>query len=183
MEYLNNGDTLFLGSGAIIPYQDNKSIEPSYKLPPIPPIDFREDSSDTLSYRFNPANLQRSLSLAQRHSPPTGRISGASSRTLAMMYDKCKIVVEAYSPSLEEVIKLDQFFDMYGYATNSVKIPNEDSRESWNYVKTRNVVIFGTMPVEAMACIKAMYNRGVRFWHTVDVGNYSLSNRDMKEVK
>lgn len=85
-------------------------------------------------------------------------------------------------PALEEAIKLDQFFDMYGYATNSVKIPNEDSRESWNYVKTNNVIINGSMPAQDMARIKAMYNRGVRFWHTTDVGNYSLSNRDKKEV-
>ena len=105
-----------------------------------------------------------------------------SSRTLAMETKKCTIEVEEYSPSLEEAVKLDQFFDMYGYATNAVKVPNEDSRESWNYVKTDNVIINGSMPVQDMAVIKAMYNRGVRFWHTTDVGNYSLSNRDMKEV-
>ncbi len=38
------------------------------------------------------------------------------------------------------------------------------------------------MPVQDMVNIKRMYNTGVRFWHTADVGNYSLSNRDMKEV-
>lgn len=105
-----------------------------------------------------------------------------SARTLAMETGNCKIMVEEYSPSLEEAIKLDQFFDMYGYATNAVKVPNENSRESWNYVKTDNVIINGSVPVQDMRNIKAMYNRGVRFWHTADVGNYSLSNRDMKEV-
>lgn len=120
--------------------------------------------------------------------PKIGRNGGAtrggdvSARTLAMETGNCNIMVEEYSPSLEEAVKLDQFFDMYGYATNSVKVPNEDSRESWNYVKTDNVIINGSMPVQDMAVIKAMYNRGVRFWHTTDVGNYSLSNRDMKEV-
>lgn len=82
----------------------------------------------------------------------------------------------------EQAIVVDEFFDMYGYATNRVKIPNEDSRESWNYVKTDNVIINGSMPVQDMATIKAMYNRGVRFWHTTDVGNYSLSNDIKKEV-
>lgn len=120
--------------------------------------------------------------------PKLGRTGGAtrggdvSARTLAMETGNCKIEVEEYAPSLEEAIKLDQFFDMYGYATNAVKVPNEDSRESWNYVKTDNVIINGSMPVQDMATIKAMYNKGVRFWHTTDVGNYSLSNRDMKEV-
>lgn len=96
--------------------------------------------------------------------------------------ENAKIRFYHICPSLEETVKLDQFFDMYGYATNAVKIPNEDSRESWNYVKTDNVIINGSMPVQDIAVIKAMYNRGVRFWHTTDVGNYSLSNRDMKEV-
>ena len=96
--------------------------------------------------------------------------------------ENAKIRFYHICPSLEEAVKLDQFFDMYGYATNAVKVPNEDSRESWNYVKTDNVIINGSMPVQDMAVIKAMYNRGVRFWHTTDVGNYSLSNRDKKEV-
>ena len=48
--------------------------------------------------------------------------------------------------------------------------------------KTKNVIINGSMPVQDMATIKAMYNRGVRFWHTTDVGNYSLSNDIKKEV-
>ena len=49
-------------------------------------------------------------------------------------------------------------------------------------MKTSGVVIDGSMPVQDMANIKAMYNRGVRFWHTTDVGNYSLSNAIKKEV-
>ena len=96
--------------------------------------------------------------------------------------ENAKIRFYHICPSLEEAVKLDQFFDMYGYATNAVKVPNEDSRESWNYVKTDNVIINGSMPVQDMAVIKAMYNSGVRFWHTTDVGNYSLSNAIKKEV-
>lgn len=93
-----------------------------------------------------------------------------------------KIVIQQMSMTYEYAKKVDDFFDMYGYATNIVKVPNEDSRESWNYVKTDNVIITGSMPVQDMAAIKAMYNRGVRFWHTDDVGNYSLRNSDVKEV-
>lgn len=106
----------------------------------------------------------------------------AEAKEFVIAKENAKIRFYHICPSLEEAIKLDQFFDMYGYATNSVKVPNEDSRESWNYVKTDNVIINGSMPVQDMARIKAMYNKGVRFWHTTDVGNYSLSNRDKKEV-
>ena len=96
--------------------------------------------------------------------------------------NKNEIDIKQMTAPIEYIVKIDQFFDMYGYATNAVKVPNEDSRESWNYVKTDNVIINGSMPVEHMANIKKMYNSGVRFWHTTDVGNYSLSNRDKKEV-
>ena len=82
----------------------------------------------------------------------------------------------------EQAQVVDQFFDMYGYATNLVKIPNETGRENWNYVKTADVIIDGSMPVQDMRRIKNMYNTGVRFWHTTDVGNYSLSNAIKKEV-
>lgn len=144
-----------------------------------------KDNGITASNNANvSSNIMALLSTLPKFERNGGATRGGdvSARTLAMETGNCNIMVEEYSPSLEEAVKLDQFFDMYGYATNAVKVPNEDSRESWNYVKTDNVIINGSMPVQDMANIKAMYNRGVRFWHTTDVGNYSLSNRDKKEV-
>lgn len=96
--------------------------------------------------------------------------------------NKNEIVIKQMCAPAEYLLAIDEYFDMYGYATNRLKVPNEDSRESWNYVKTDNVIINGSMPVEHIINIKQMYNTGVRFWHTTDVGNYSLSNRDKKEV-
>ena len=78
---------------------------------------------------------------------------------------------------------MDDFFDMYGYQVNTVKVPEMDSRESWNYVRTENVVIKGSLPVDSMDRIKRMFNDGIRFWHGDIVGNYSLSNLPVKEVK
>lgn len=73
--------------------------------------------------------------------------------------------------------QIDDYFDMFGYATNKLKVPNLNSRETWNYVKTNNVMIKGSMPVDAMNAIKRMFNNGIRFWHTDNVGNYTLRNR------
>lgn len=78
--------------------------------------------------------------------------------------------------------QIDDYFDMFGYATNKLKVPNMEGRESWNYVKTNNVIIKGSLPVNAMDNIKAMFNRGIRFWHGDFVGNYALSNRPLSEV-
>ena len=135
----------------------------------------QQDSSKNLHLPYMPLSNIMSSSVNMSGKPD-------EAKEFVIAKENAKIRFYHICPSLEEAIKLDQFFDMYGYATNAVKVPNEDSRESWNYVKTDNVIINGSMPVQDMRTIKAMYNRGVRFWHTADVGNYSLSNRDMKEV-
>ena len=135
----------------------------------------RQDSSKSLHLPYMPLSNIMSSSVNMSGKPD-------EAKEFVIAKENAKIRFYHICPSLEEAIKLDQFFDMYGYATNAVKVPNEDSRESWNYVKIDNVIINGSMPVQDMAAIKTMYNKGVRFWHTTDVGNYSLSNRDMKEV-
>lgn len=90
-----------------------------------------------------------------------------------------------YNVSIKPEIaqQIDDFFDMFGYATNKLKVPNMEGRESWNYVKTNNVIIKGSLPVDAMNRIKAMFNNGIRFWHGDFVGDYSRSNRPLSEVK
>lgn len=45
----------------------------------------------------------------------------------------------------EFAILIDQFFDMYGYTTQSVKVPNVTGRRRWNYVKTRNTMMRGNV--------------------------------------
>lgn len=70
----------------------------------------------------------------------------------------------------------DGFFDMFGYEVDSVKVPNHTGRPSWNYVKTRNCSYNGNVNAHDMAAINAIYDSGVTFWHTWDVGNYALAN-------
>lgn len=50
------------------------------------------------------------------------------------------------------------------------------SRQNWNYIKTNGCVLECNAPLDAVAAIKAMFDRGITFWHTTDVGNYSLPN-------
>lgn len=73
---------------------------------------------------------------------------------------------------------IDDYFDMYGYATNRVKIPNRSTRPHWNYVKTRNCCINGSMPSDDISKINDIFNNGITFWKNAsEVGNYSLDNR------
>ena len=71
---------------------------------------------------------------------------------------------------------IDQFFTMYGYTTQEVKVPNRTGRRNWNYVKTRNATLHGNVDSRAMAKINAIYDNGITFWHTPDVGNYDQDN-------
>lgn len=72
---------------------------------------------------------------------------------------------------------IDEYWDVYGYPTHRVKLPNISTRPHWNYVKTIDVNIVGSVPADDMAKIKACYNNGITFWRNGgEVGNYSLDN-------
>lgn len=71
---------------------------------------------------------------------------------------------------------LDGFFDMYGYQVDTLKIPNRTGRPYWNYVKCQNSCHVGNVPSDMMSQINKIYDAGITFWHTSDVGNYSLDN-------
>ena len=59
----------------------------------------------------------------------------------------------------------DNFFSMYGYKTNLVKIPNLNNRSNWNYVKTINCNLLGDIPQKDMQKLKEMFNNGITLWH------------------
>jgi hypothetical protein len=73
--------------------------------------------------------------------------------------------------------KIDAFFSMFGYKVNEVKSPNISTRSHWNYVKTIDVCLVGSVPADDMQKIQDVYNNGVTFWkHADEVGNYTLDN-------
>lgn len=73
---------------------------------------------------------------------------------------------------------IDDYFNMYGYATRRVKIPNRSSRSHWNYVKTVSCNIHGSIPADDMRKICEIYDAGITFWKKgSEIGNYSLDNR------
>lgn len=83
---------------------------------------------------------------------------------------RSKSLMEDYARSL------DAFFDQFGYEVDRLKVPNRTGRPSWNFVKTVAANLGGNIPADRLAVINATLDSGVTFWHTTDVGNYSLSN-------
>ena len=74
--------------------------------------------------------------------------------------------------------RIDQYFDMFGYAQNNVATPNMHARPSWTYVKTIGCVVHCSAPAEDVREIEAAFDRGIRFWDSsVTIGNYSANNQ------
>lgn len=72
---------------------------------------------------------------------------------------------------------IDNYFSMFGYKVNRVKVPNITGRSNWNYVKTINCNFDGDIPQTDLNIIKAMFNNGVTLWHNPStIYNYSNSN-------
>lgn len=78
-------------------------------------------------------------------------------------------------PEYAEII--DNFWNAYGYKVNAFKLPNITGRTNWNYVKTVGCYIEADIPQEDLAEIKAMFDRGITFWHNpLTFGNYNQTN-------
>lgn len=78
---------------------------------------------------------------------------------------------------IETAKRIDDYFTMYGYATQRVKTPNISSRPRFNYVKTQGCTIYGDIPAEFAKEIQERFNSGVRFWKpTATVGDYDSPN-------
>jgi hypothetical protein len=72
--------------------------------------------------------------------------------------------------------KLTDFFNMFGYKKNEVKIPNFHTRQNWNFVQTNTCTITGNFNNEDLKTLKSIFDAGITLWHTDDIGNYSLPN-------
>lgn len=72
---------------------------------------------------------------------------------------------------------IDNYFSMFGYKVNRVKIPNITGRTNWNYVKTINCNFDGEIPQTDLQIIKRMFDNGVTLWHNPSTMlNYSNTN-------
>ena len=93
-----------------------------------------------------------------------------------MAWNQC-FTVKCMSIKYEYAKVIDQYFSMYGYKVNEVKIPNITGRRNWNYVKTVGCYIDADIPQEDLQQIKSMFDNGVTFWHNpATFADYSQNN-------
>lgn len=85
--------------------------------------------------------------------------------------------IDCMSIRAEVARTIDDFFTMFGYKVNRVKVPNITGRRNWNYVKTIGCYIDGNVPQGDMQEIKDMFDKGVTLWHNpATFADYSQNN-------
>lgn len=78
----------------------------------------------------------------------------------------------------DEMVRLDNFLSVYGYAVNTVKAPNLTGRPHWNFVMTKDSVITGNMPASSKAAIGRIFDGGIFFWKA-DEAHAATSNSNI----
>jgi hypothetical protein len=84
---------------------------------------------------------------------------------------KVKCLTESY---LKQV---DDYFTTYGYALNVVAVPNIHARKEFTFIKTKDCVVRGNLPVDAIRTICKCFDSGITWWvNGENVGNYEVDN-------
>ena len=81
------------------------------------------------------------------------------------------------SVKYQQAKAIDDYFSMFGYRTDQVKLPNRTGRQNWNYVQTTGCNIEGAVPQIDLQEIKSMFDSGITLWHNASTFlDYSQSN-------
>ena len=111
-----------------------------------------------------------------RMTPPQAK-GNVSTGDIGFSSGETKFTFRKMSIKAEYARVIDQFFDLYGYKVNTVKVPNLTGRQNWNYVKLADANILGDIPQDDIAEIKGMFHNGVTLWHNPNTFlDYSQSN-------
>lgn len=90
---------------------------------------------------------------------------------------KTYFTVDCMSVRAENAKIIDDYFTMFGYKVNEVKVPNITGRRNWNYVKTIGCYIDADIPQDDLQQIKDLFNRGITLWHNpATFADYSQNN-------
>lgn len=93
-----------------------------------------------------------------------------------LAWRKC-FTVKCMSIKSEYAKIIDDYFTMFGYKVNTLKIPNITGRRNWNYVKTVGCYITANIPQNDLQEIKDMFDNGVTLWHNpATFADYSQNN-------
>ncbi len=108
--------------------------------------------------------------------PDTAR-GNVNSGDITFSAGKMNIPLFKMNVRAEYARNIDNYFSMYGYKVNAVKIPNINTRTNWNYVKCVGANIEGLIPENYINEIRNLFNVGITLWHDPTTFlDYSQSN-------
>ena len=124
-------------------------------------------------------NIRQQMAQIEAQKLVPDNVSMSTSNATLLGYNMIdKNIFSRYTIKAQFARKIDKYFDMYGYQTNELKVPNINNRPNWNYVKTTACNINANIPQMDLAEIKELFNSGITLWHsTVNFKNYSANNR------
>lgn len=128
-----------------------------------------------LGFASQVANTQNTIRQAKLVPPQAkGNVNGGN---LQFAKNECKFTFYQMSVRAEYAQCIDNYFSMFGYKVNTMKIPNVTGRRNWNYVKTVGCNIIGDIPQADLNEIKNIFNNGVTIWHnSATYLDYSQNN-------
>lgn len=109
-----------------------------------------------------------------KHMPNKARGNIAGNAKFQCDYSGFYWAKKRLRPEFAKII--DDFFTMYGYTVATIKVPEIFSRVGWNYVKCVNSDNYGSVPDTYLSLFNKIFDSGITFWHSWNVGDYSVSN-------
>lgn len=130
----------------------------------------------TAYHGFNQASSLLAAREDKSIQPPQAK--GSYSPTVNVKAEFQTFTMHKKSVTAERAAIIDDYFDMYGYSTLRLKVPNKNHRPHWWYTKTAGCHVVGSAPAADKSKIAAIYDKGITFWRKgSEVGNYALDNR------
>ena len=105
-------------------------------------------------------------------------IKGSSSGGALAGYGLLDFVFYTVRVNREMAESIDEYFDVYGYEVDEVKVPNITGRPNVNYVKVAKSTLTGNIPSQILSKMRTDLEQGMWFWQVADqVGNFAANNK------
>lgn len=127
-----------------------------------------------VSHHMTEANLNAKMQDAQNMPPTVTKMGNSNAFDFGYKNNGVTLIKKQIKKSHFD--RVDDYFTKYGYKVNRLKLPNLETRPSFNYVKTVNCNLKGTCNNDILLSLKNIFDSGVTLWHANDVGNYNLKN-------
>lgn len=108
------------------------------------------------------------------NAPATGGVSTSNGYIVG---NATTTIMGYNTPPQQLAILYDRYLSMYGYAQNTLGVPNIHARKCWTYIKVTVLKASGSFPDEDFADIRRAFKNGITFWdYTKTFGDYSQDN-------